>query len=104
MRTASDDARALSSVPPLATERVAASSDGTSVHARWVDFEAFVREAEPRLSRALRRLWLRGWAGCHRRGSRVRLRALAPVAAHREPAPLPLPGRPVARPAASPAR
>jgi len=53
MRTASGDARAMRSVPLPATEPVAASSDGASAEASWPDFEAFVREAEPRLSRAL---------------------------------------------------
>jgi DNA-directed RNA polymerase specialized sigma24 family protein len=53
MRTASGDARALSSVPLPATEPVTASSGGASGQARWPDFESFVREAQPRLSRAL---------------------------------------------------
>jgi DNA-directed RNA polymerase specialized sigma24 family protein len=53
MRTASGDAHALSSVPLPAAEPVAASSDGASAEAEWPDFEAFVRAAEPRLSRAL---------------------------------------------------
>jgi DNA-directed RNA polymerase specialized sigma24 family protein len=53
MRTASGDARALSSVPLPAAEPRAGSSDGASAEADWPDFEAFVRAAEPRLSRAL---------------------------------------------------
>ena len=53
MRTASGDAQALSSVPLPAAEPVTATSDGPSGQASWADFEAFVREAEPRLSRAL---------------------------------------------------
>jgi DNA-directed RNA polymerase specialized sigma24 family protein len=53
MRTAGGDARALSIVQLPTTEAVAASSDGASGEANWPDFEAFVREAEPRLSRAL---------------------------------------------------
>jgi DNA-directed RNA polymerase specialized sigma24 family protein len=53
MRTASGDARALSSVPLPATELATTGGEGTSGQARWADFEAFVRDAEPKLSRAL---------------------------------------------------
>jgi len=53
MRTASGDAQVLSSVPLPVTEPVVASSDGPQVQSQWADFEAFVREAEPTLSRAL---------------------------------------------------
>jgi DNA-directed RNA polymerase specialized sigma24 family protein len=53
MRIASGDARALSGVPLPAAEPAATSGNGASGEARWPDFEAFVRETEPRLSRAL---------------------------------------------------
>jgi DNA-directed RNA polymerase specialized sigma24 family protein len=53
MRLASGNARVLSSLPSPSTEPVTASSESPSAQASWSDFEAFVREAEPRLSRAL---------------------------------------------------
>jgi len=53
MRTAGGDARSLSGVRLAATEPVIADGEDASGEAIWPDFEAFVRETEPRLSRAL---------------------------------------------------
>jgi DNA-directed RNA polymerase specialized sigma24 family protein len=53
MRAAGGDAGALSGVRLAATEPVIAGGEDASGEVIWPDFEAFVRETEPRLSRAL---------------------------------------------------